>query len=84
MFLYDGAQSIYDQAWIGKKRTFKSASFDLSGKVRTLTKNFRTTTQISKAAYSLFKNNESILDNVLCRFMKFNLTCIFLLIQTFI
>lgn len=63
MFLYDGAQSIYDQAWIGKKRTFKSVGFDLSGKVRTLTKNFRTTTQISKAAYSLFKNSESILDD---------------------
>lgn len=63
MFLYDGAQSIYDQAWIGKKRSFKSVGFDLSGKVRTLTKNFRTTTQISKAAYSLFKNYESILDD---------------------
>lgn len=63
MFLYDGAQSIYDQAWIGKKRSFKSVGFDLSGKVRTLTKNFRTTTQISKAAYSIFKNNEAILND---------------------
>lgn len=60
MFLYDGAQSIYDQAWIGKKRTFKSVGFDMVGRVRTLTKNFRTTTQISQAAYSLIKNYESI------------------------
>lgn len=60
LFLYDGAQSIYEQAWIGKGKTFKSVGFDMVGRSRTLTKNFRTTTQISQAAMSLIKNQEGI------------------------
>nr|WP_246169865.1 transcriptional repressor LexA [Alkalibaculum sporogenes] len=36
----------------------------MSGKSRTLTKNYRTTTQISSAAYKLIENDETIKNNV--------------------
>lgn len=59
-FLYDGAQSIYNQAWLGKGRSFKSIGLDMTGKGRVLRKNYRTTTQISQAAFSLLEKQEGI------------------------
>ncbi|MGB6128092.1 MAG: UvrD-helicase domain-containing protein [Psychrilyobacter sp.] len=64
-FLFDSAQSIYSHSWLGMggERTFASIGFNMIGKSKTLSKNFRTTTQISKAAYSLLNKNEVITGN---------------------
>lgn len=64
-FLFDSAQSIYSHSWLGMggERTFASIGFNMVGKSKTLSKNFRTTTQISKAAYSLLNKNEVITGN---------------------
>jgi len=64
-FLFDSAQSIYSHSWLGMggERTFASIGFNMIGKSKTLSKNFRTTTQISKAAYSLLNKNEMIIGN---------------------
>jgi DNA helicase-2/ATP-dependent DNA helicase PcrA len=53
IFIIDTAQSIYPQSWLGNHRSFASIGFNMTGKGNTLSKNFRTTTQISQAAYSL-------------------------------
>ncbi len=52
-FIVDTAQSIYPQSWIGNGRSFASIGFNMVGKSNNLSKNFRTTTQISLSAYSL-------------------------------
>ena len=52
MFVADNTQSIYSHSWLGKGRPFTTIGFDMSGKSRVLTKNYRTTTQISSAAYN--------------------------------
>lgn len=64
LFIADNTQSIYQHSWLGKGRTYTTIGFDMSGKSRTLRKNYRTTTQISEAAYSLVENDESIINNV--------------------
>ena len=58
MFVADNTQSIYSHSWLGKGRPFTTIGFDMSGKSRVLTKNYRTTTQISSAAYNLIENDE--------------------------
>ena len=61
-FLGDTSQSIYPQSWLGTGRNFTTIGFDMTGRSRSLSKNFRTTTQISKAAYSLLEKDTSIMD----------------------
>lgn len=63
MFVADNTQSIYPQSWLGKGRAYATIGYDMSGKSRTLSKNYRTTTEISKAAYALIENDEHINGN---------------------
>ena len=63
-FVADNTQSIYSHSWLGKGRPYTTIGYDMSGKSRTLSKNYRTTTQISTAAYDLIENDESIKNNV--------------------
>lgn len=64
MFVADNTQSIYPQSWLGKGRPFTTIGYDMSGKSRTLSKNYRTTTEISTAAFHLIEADESIRSNV--------------------
>lgn len=64
LFVADNTQSIYSQSWLGKGRPYTTIGYDMSGKSRTLSKNYRTTTEISKAAYALIEQDESILGNI--------------------
>ncbi|MGP6139105.1 transcriptional repressor LexA [Jeotgalibaca sp. A127] len=64
MFVADNTQSIYSHSWLGKGRPYTTIGYDMSGKSRSLSKNYRTTTEISKAAYSLIEHDESILGNI--------------------
>ncbi len=64
MFVADNTQSIYPQSWLGKGRPFTTIGYDMSGKSRTLSKNYRTTTEISTAAFHLIEADESIQSNV--------------------
>jgi DNA helicase II / ATP-dependent DNA helicase PcrA len=57
MFIADNAQSIYTHSWLGKGRSYTTLGLDMSGKSRSLAKNYRTTTQISEAAYSLLEKD---------------------------
>ena len=63
MFVADIAQSIYPQAWLVKSRSFSSIGFDMTGKSSSLSKNYRTTTEIALAAYSLIEKNEEIIND---------------------
>ncbi|WP_319372135.1 S24 family peptidase [uncultured Ilyobacter sp.] len=62
-FLFDCAQSIYSQSWLGNGRNFTTIGFNMAGRSKTLSKNFRTTTQISQAAYSLLEKSHNIVDD---------------------
>lgn len=64
MFVADNTQSIYPQSWLGKGRPYTTIGYDMSGKSRTLSKNYRTTTEISTAAFNLIEADESIQANV--------------------
>ena len=64
MFVADNTQSIYGQSWLGKGRPYTTIGFDMVGKSRVLSKNYRTTTQISEAAYDLIEKDELINANV--------------------
>lgn len=59
-FLFDSAQSIYSQSWLGNGRNFTTIGYNMVGKSKSLSKNFRTTTQISQAAYSLLKKSNEV------------------------
>lgn len=59
-FLFDSSQSIYSQSWLGNGRNFTSIGYNMVGKSKSLSKNFRTTTQISQAAYSLLKKSTEV------------------------
>lgn len=62
-FLFDSAQSIYSQSWLGNGRNFTTIGYNMVGKSKSLSKNFRTSTQISQAAYSLLgKASEVVRD----------------------
>jgi SOS regulatory protein LexA len=63
IFIADTAQSIYPQSWLGSGRSFASIGFNMIGRGHLLSKNFRTTTQISQAAYSLIENCTEIVDD---------------------
>lgn len=62
LFVSDTAQSIYPDAWLVKGRSFTSMGFDMKGKSTTLSKSYRTTIQISYAAYSLIADDKNIID----------------------
>lgn len=62
-FIADTAQSIYPHSWLVKGRSFTSIGFDMKGKSNSLTKNYRTTTQIAQAAYSLIEKDKNIIDD---------------------
>lgn len=64
MFVADNTQSIYSHSWLGKGRPYSSIGYDMSGRSRTLSKNYRTTTEISTAAYGLIEHDEKIKNNV--------------------
>ena len=64
LFVADNTQSIYSQSWLGKGRPYTTIGYDMSGKSRALSKNYRTTTEISKAAYALIEHDEQIKGNV--------------------
>lgn len=64
MFVADNTQSIYSQSWLGKGRPYTTIGYDMSGKSRILSKNYRTTTEISKAAYALIEHDEDIKNNL--------------------
>ncbi|ADU29418.1 transcriptional repressor LexA [Evansella cellulosilytica] len=64
MFVADNTQSIYSQSWLGKGRPYTTIGYDMSGKSRMLTKNYRTTTEISTAAYGLIEHDVNINNNV--------------------
>lgn len=61
MFVADTAQSIYDTSWLIKGRSFTSIGLDMTGKSNSLAKNYRTTTQIAEAAYSLIQKDTEII-----------------------
>ncbi|MGM0379551.1 MAG: 3'-5' exonuclease [Bacillota bacterium] len=64
MFLADTAQSINVKSWISPSgRSFKNIGFDMKGRSIVLSRNYRTTKKIAKAAYSLIKNDKNILNN---------------------
>lgn len=62
MFIADAAQSIYTHSWLSNQ-SFKSVGFDMSGKSNILSKNYRTTFEIAKAAYSLMQHDDSLMSN---------------------
>lgn len=64
MFVADNTQSIYSRSWLGKGRPYTTIGYDMSGKSRVLTKNYRTTTEISTAAYGLIAGDDTIHGNV--------------------
>lgn len=63
LFVSDNAQSIYPHAWMVKGRSFSSIGLDMKGKSTSLSKNYRTTTQIAQAAYSLIQNDINIVED---------------------
>ena len=63
LFIADTAQSIYSQSWLGSGRNFTSIGFNMTGKSQSLSKNFRTTTQISQTAYCLIENCPDIVED---------------------
>lgn len=63
MFVADNAQSIYTHSWFVRGRSFASIGFDMKGKSNILAKSYRTTTQISQAAYSLIEKDSNIVED---------------------
>mgnify|MGYP000862965795 CR=1 FL=1 len=63
LFVADTAQSIYPHSWLVRGRSFTSLGLDLTGKGNVLSKNYRTTTQIAEAAYSLIEENTDIVED---------------------
>lgn len=61
-FIADTAQSIYSHSWLAN-HSFKSIGFDMSGRAKVLSKNYRTTLEIAKAAYSIIEKDEEITKN---------------------
>jgi len=62
-FFADTAQSIYSHSWLVRGRSFTSIGLDMTGKSNSLSKNYRTTTQISQAAYSLLEKDRDIIQD---------------------
>lgn len=64
LFVADNTQSIYSHSWLGKGRPYTTIGYDMSGKSRALSKNYRTTTEISTAAFDLIEADETIRSNL--------------------
>lgn len=62
-FIADIAQSIYPQAWLVKNRSFTTLGYDMTGKSNSLSKSYRTTTQIAQAAFSLIENDKEVMED---------------------
>jgi SOS-response transcriptional repressors (RecA-mediated autopeptidases) len=62
-FISDTAQSIYPHSWLIKGRSFTSIGYDMTGKSNSLTKNYRTTTQIAECAYSLLEKDSNVTED---------------------
>lgn len=63
LFVADTAQSIYPHSWLVKGRSFASVGYDIKGRSNSLAKNYRTTTQIAEAAYSLLEKDKNITED---------------------
>ncbi|HBI55905.1 MAG TPA: repressor LexA, partial [Firmicutes bacterium] len=50
-------------SWLVRGRSFTSIGLDLTGKGNVLSKNYRTTTQIARSAYSLIAENSEIVED---------------------
>ncbi|MCT4599183.1 MAG: type I restriction enzyme HsdR N-terminal domain-containing protein [Vallitalea sp.] len=64
IFITDTSQSIYEKSWLSY-HPFTTIDFNMSGRARILSKNYRTTKQVAMAAYSLTEKDESITSNEL-------------------
>lgn len=64
IFITDSSQSIYEKSWLSY-HPFTTIDFNMSGRARILSKNYRTTKQVAMAAYSLTEKDESITSNEL-------------------
>lgn len=64
IFITDTAQSIYEKSWLSYN-PFTTIGFNMHGRSRVLSKNYRTTKQVAMAAYSLMDNVEQITSNEL-------------------
>lgn len=64
MFVADNTQSIYSHSWLGKGRPYTTIGYNMSGKSRMLSKNYRTTTEISTAAFDLIEHDDNIKNNI--------------------
>lgn len=62
LLIGDTAQSIYTKSWLAYN-PYKSIGFDMTGRAKYLSKNYRTTAEIAKAAYSLIEDDELITKN---------------------
>ncbi len=63
-FITDTSQSIYEKSWLSY-HPFTTIGFNMAGRSRVLSKNYRTTKQVAMAAYSLTENDLSITSNEL-------------------
>jgi len=59
-FVADRAQNIYTHGWLVGNRSFASIGFDMTGKSFNLTRNYRTSTQVAQAAYSMIVKDGNI------------------------
>lgn len=64
IFIADTAQSIYPNSWLSY-HPFSTIDFNMVGRARVLSKNYRTTKQIAMAAYSLIDGDNNIISNEL-------------------
>lgn len=55
-FLYDTAQTIFPNSYLGAGNSFRSLGFEIRGKTHILSKSYRTTSDIHKCAYELIKD----------------------------
>lgn len=62
LLIGDTAQSIYPKSWLAYN-SYKSIGFDMKGRAKYLSKNYRTTAEIAKAAYSLIEEDELVTKN---------------------
>lgn len=63
-FITDTSQSIYEKSWLSY-HAFTTVGFNMAGRSRILSKNYRTTKQVAMAAYSLTEKDDAITSNEL-------------------
>ena len=62
LLIGDTSQSIYPKSWLAYN-SYKSIGFDMTGRSKHLSKNYRTTSEIAKVAYALIEKDELITKN---------------------